>query len=58
MFHSTMSFSIPQTMRGILIETTGGPEVLQYRTDLPVPEPKEGEVLIKNTFVGINFIDM
>jgi len=44
-------------MRGILISTTGGPEVLKYKTDLPVPTPKAGEVLIKNAFVGINFID-
>ena len=39
--------SIAQTMKGIWVETTGGPEVLQYRTDLPVPEPKQGEVLVK-----------
>ena len=44
-------------MRGILIEKTGGTEVLQYRTDLPVPSPKDGEVLVKNSFIGINFID-
>lgn len=51
------STSIPQTMRGILIEKTGGSEVLQYRTDLPVPQPKEGELLVKNEFAGINYID-
>jgi len=44
-------------MRGILIEKTGGVEVLQYRTDLPVPEPKEGELLVKNEYIGINYID-
>ena len=47
----------PQTMKGILVEKTGGPEVLQYRTDLPVPSPKEGQVLVKNTHIGINYID-
>ncbi|KAJ8067807.1 hypothetical protein OCU04_003403 [Sclerotinia nivalis] len=51
------STSIPQTMKGVLIEKTGGVEVLDYRTDLPVPVPKEGEVLVKNEFVGINYID-
>ncbi|MCJ1296088.1 NADPH:quinone reductase [Xylographa carneopallida] len=51
------SSSIPKTMRGILIEKTGGTEVLEYRTDLPVPEPKEGEILVKNEFIGINYID-
>ena len=51
------SAKIPQTMKGVLIEKTGGTEVLQYRTDLPVPTPKEGEVLVKNDFIGINYID-
>ncbi|TVY39133.1 putative quinone oxidoreductase [Lachnellula subtilissima] len=49
--------SIPKTMKGVLIEKTGGVEVLQYKTDLPVPTPKEGEVLVKNDFIGINYID-
>jgi NADPH2:quinone reductase len=44
-------------MKGVLIEKTGGVEVLQYKTDLPVPAPKEGEVLVKNDFIGINYID-
>jgi NADPH:quinone reductase-like Zn-dependent oxidoreductase len=48
---------IPKTTAGIIIEKTGGTEVLQYRTDLPVPAPKDAEVLVKNEFVGINFID-
>ena len=51
------SAKIPKTMKGILIEKTGGTEVLQYKTDLPVPDPKEGEVLVKNDFIGINYID-
>jgi len=44
-------------MKGVLVEKTGGVEVLQYKTDLPVPSPKEGEVLVKNEFIGINYID-
>lgn len=48
---------IPKTMKGVLIEKTGGTEVLQYRTDLPVPEPKDGELLVKNEYIGINYID-
>lgn len=44
-------------MKGVIIEKTGGTEVLQYKTDLSVPEPKEGQVLVKNDFVGINYID-
>lgn len=48
---------IPKTMKGVLIEKTGGVEVLDYKTDLPVPTPKQGQVLIKNDFIGINYID-
>jgi len=48
---------IPKTMKGVEIETTGGPEVLQYKTDLPVPTPKEGQILVKNAYAGINYID-
>lgn len=47
---------IPKLMSGVLIEKTGGVEVLQYKTDLPVPSPKEGELLVKNEFIGVNFI--
>lgn len=49
--------SLPKTMKAVLIEKTGGTDVLQYKTDVPVPEPKEGEVLVKNEFIGINYID-
>lgn len=49
--------SLPKTMKGVLIEKTGGTDVLQYRNDVPVPEPKDGEVLVKNEFIGINYID-
>jgi NADPH2:quinone reductase len=49
--------SLPKTMKAVYIEKTGGIEVLQYKTDVPVPEPKEGEVLVKNEFIGINYID-
>jgi NADPH-dependent curcumin reductase CurA len=27
------------------------------KTDVPVPEPKGDEVLIKNEYIGINYID-
>lgn len=48
---------LPKIMKGILIEKTGGTEVLQYRTDLPIPVPKAGELLVKNEYIGINYID-
>ncbi|KAF1846584.1 NAD(P)-binding protein [Cucurbitaria berberidis CBS 394.84] len=49
--------SLPKTMKAVQIEKTGGTDVLQYKTDVPVPQLKEGEVLVKNEFIGINFID-
>ena len=48
---------IPSTQRAIVVEEVGGPDVLQYRTDYPVPTPQDGQVLVKNTIAGINFID-
>ncbi|KAK3390184.1 hypothetical protein B0H63DRAFT_538357 [Podospora didyma] len=48
---------VPKTMAGILVEKLGGPEVLQFKTNLPVPHIKDGEVLVKNEFIGINYID-
>jgi NADPH2:quinone reductase len=48
--------SLPKTMKAVLIEKTGGTDVLQYK-DVPVPQPKEGEVLVKNEYIGINYID-
>src|SRR3979490_3047637 len=43
-------------MRAIQMTEFGGPEVLQL-SDLPVPEPAPGEVLIKVTRSGLNFAD-
>jgi NADPH2:quinone reductase len=43
-------------MRAIQIEEFGGPEVMQL-AELPVPEPGEGQVLIRVTRAGINFAD-
>ncbi len=48
---------IPKTMSGILIEENGGVDVLKWKTDLPAPELKEGEILVRNEFIGVNFID-
>jgi NADPH:quinone reductase len=43
-------------MRAIQQTEFGGPEVLQL-VDLPVPEPGEGEVLIRVSRAGMNFAD-
>ncbi|KAL8653050.1 MAG: hypothetical protein Q9210_002338 [Variospora velana] len=47
---------IPKMMKAVQIEKTGGVEVLQYK-DCPVPSPKDDEVLIKNEYLGVNYID-
>jgi len=44
-------------MKAIHTTQTGGPEVLNY-TDIPVPTPKAGEVLVKVAASGVNFIDI
>jgi NADPH2:quinone reductase len=49
--------SIPRMMKGVYIQKTGGTDVLEYREDIPVPDIKDNEVLVKNEFIGINYID-
>lgn len=43
-------------MRAIQISKTGGPEVLEL-TDLPIPKPEAGQVLVRLRASGVNFID-
>jgi NADPH2:quinone reductase len=43
--------------KAIRIHTPGGPEVMKWE-DVPTPEPGPGEVLIKQTAVGLNYIDV
>ncbi|WP_448585984.1 quinone oxidoreductase family protein [Thermaurantiacus sp.] len=43
-------------MLAIRFEATGGPEVLE-RVALPEPAPGPGEVLVRHTAIGVNFID-
>ncbi|KAI9728238.1 MAG: NADPH:quinone reductase [Chrysothrix sp. TS-e1954] len=52
-----MAASLPKTMKGVSISKNGGVDVLEYKTDMPVPTPKEGEVLVRNDIAGINYID-
>ena len=44
-------------MKAILIERYGGPEVL-IRSDIPVPKPGPGELLVRVAHSGINFMDV
>lgn len=50
MSHSTVQ-------RAVVVEEIGGPNFLQYDEDYPVPEPTEGQILMKNDISGINYID-
>jgi NADPH2:quinone reductase len=43
-------------MRAIRVSKTGGPEVLEV-VDVPTPEPKQGEALVRIHAAGVNFID-
>lgn len=42
--------------KAIRISAHGGPEVMRW-VDAPVPAPGPGEVLLRHTAVGLNFID-
>jgi NADPH:quinone reductase len=44
-------------LKAILLRETGGPERLQL-ADVPDPEPREGEVLVRVRASGINFLDV
>ena len=52
-----MSEQFPSTMRAIEITEPGGPEVLRIG-ERPVPEPGDGEVLIKVAAAGVNRPDV
>src|SRR5436309_1310102 len=44
-------------MKAIRVHATGGLEALRYE-DVPVPEPKAGEALVRVEAAGVNFIDV
>jgi NADPH:quinone reductase-like Zn-dependent oxidoreductase len=46
------------TMDAVLLLGHGGPEMLEYRHDVPIPEPGDGEVLIAVRAAGINNTDI
>ncbi len=43
-------------MHSVSFSKTGGPEVLEYKV-LDPKDPNSGEVLIKHSAIGLNFID-
>jgi NADPH:quinone reductase len=44
-------------IKAIRIHAAGGPEVMKWE-DVPKPEPGQGEALIKQEAVGLNYIDV
>jgi NADPH2:quinone reductase len=44
-------------MKAIQIKQTGGPEVMEL-VDIPVPQPKPNEAVVKIAAAGVNFIDI
>src|SRR6516162_8594345 len=53
-----MAVSIPATMRALQQPSLNGPQDLRLITDVPVPAPGPGDVLIRVTAAGVNFGDI
>ena len=49
---------LPTSMRAVLLTGHGGLDKLEYREDLPLPEPEAQEVLIKVGACGLNNTDV
>jgi NADPH:quinone reductase-like Zn-dependent oxidoreductase len=50
--------ALPATMAAAVLTGHGGLESLEYRTDVPVPRPREGEVLIEVGASAVNNTDI
>jgi NADPH:quinone reductase-like Zn-dependent oxidoreductase len=50
--------TLPALMTAVLTTGHGGHEVLEYRSDVPRPEPKSDEVLIRVGAAGVNNTDI
>ncbi|QPG74797.1 hypothetical protein FOA43_002133 [Brettanomyces nanus] len=53
---SSIPSSIPSSQKVVLFNKTGGPEVLEY-VDFAIPKIADNELLIKNRYAGINYIE-
>ncbi len=49
---------IPKTMRAVVLTGHGGPEKLQFRDDVPVPDVGPGQVLVRVHAAGVNNTDI
>jgi NADPH:quinone reductase len=58
MTSSTTISYIPDLMKAVVVREHGGPEAVVLETDVTVPKDlTEGQILVKNDYAGLNFID-
>jgi NADPH:quinone reductase-like Zn-dependent oxidoreductase len=53
---SLSAAGLPKTMKAVVAYEYGGPEALKYE-DVPVPEPKDNEILVRVIASGVNPAD-
>src|SRR6266567_4746716 len=53
-----IAMTVPATMRALQQTSVNGPQDMRLITDVPVPVPGRGEVLIRVTAAGVNFADI
>jgi NADPH:quinone reductase-like Zn-dependent oxidoreductase len=53
-----MSHDLPATMCAVLLQGIGGFDLLEYRSDVPVPRPGAGQVLVRIGAAGVNNTDI
>ncbi|MCL9775279.1 alcohol dehydrogenase family protein [Vibrio methylphosphonaticus] len=53
-----MMMAVPLTMKGVLLKGHGGPEMLEYCANIPVPTPNDHEVLVQVFAAGVNNTDI
>src|SRR5438045_639996 len=51
-----MTATMTATMKAVQIHAFGGPDVLQFE-EVPRPEPRKGEMLIRVSAAGVNPVD-
>jgi len=49
--------SLPETMKAAVVREVGDADQLIVETDFPTPKLGAGQVIVKNEYAGINFID-
>lgn len=50
--------TLPSVMSGVYLTRHGGPEALEWREDIPVPQPGPGEALVRVLAAGVNNTDI